>query len=143
MKTILEDIKKACNVLQEFFTLLGPDLKAVTGSSDQIDLVTDRVREYVGKLENFHYDVFRAEFKDSWDTLFQGFEHNIETIEDETINLIDKTFKTQLKSAEGAFDLLEKFKHIMTRPRIEEQMSNKYNDVLGQYERELTLMPTK
>jgi hypothetical protein len=34
MKLILEDIREACTVLKEFFSLLGPDLKAVTGDSE-------------------------------------------------------------------------------------------------------------
>ena len=140
MKNILDDIKKACKVLREFYTLLGNDLKAVTGSSEQIDSVFDKVREYVGKLESFPNDVFKEEYKDAWVALFQGFEHNIETIENETISLIDMTFRDKLKSAEGAFDLLQKFKNIMTRPRIEEKMKNKYDDVLNQYDKELDNM---
>jgi dynein heavy chain len=140
MNNILEDIKKACKVLREFYTLLGNDLKAVTGSSEQIDSVFDKVREYVGKLESFPNDVFKEDYKDAWIALFQGFEHNIETIENETISLIDMTFRDKLKSAEGAFDLLQKFKNIMTRPRIEEKMKNKYDDVLNQYDKELDNM---
>ena len=64
MKTRLEDLKRACTVLKEFFSLLGPDLKAVTGSSEDIDEVTDRVKESVGKLESFHYDVFNSEHQE-------------------------------------------------------------------------------
>ena len=51
MKEILEDIREACTVLKEFFSLLGPDLKAVTGDSEQIDMYTDKVKECVSKLE--------------------------------------------------------------------------------------------
>jgi dynein heavy chain len=58
MKQILEDIKEACTVLKEFFSLLGPDLKAVTGSSEQIDIVTDKVKECASKLESFPNEVF-------------------------------------------------------------------------------------
>lgn len=58
MKQILDDIKEACNVLKEFSSLLGNDLKAVTGSSEQIDVVTDKVKECVSKLEGFPTDVF-------------------------------------------------------------------------------------
>lgn len=37
MKVILENMSTGCVVLQEFFAILGNDLKAVTGSSDPID----------------------------------------------------------------------------------------------------------
>ena len=62
MRQILEDLKEACTVLKEFFSLLGPDLKAVTGSSEQIDIVTDKVKDCVGKIEGFPHDVFNGEY---------------------------------------------------------------------------------
>ena len=37
MMSILMDIKAVCTTLKEFFSLLGPDLKAVTGDADSID----------------------------------------------------------------------------------------------------------
>jgi hypothetical protein len=37
MKLILENFNTSCIVLQEFFAILGNDLKAVTGSSESID----------------------------------------------------------------------------------------------------------
>lgn len=73
MKFILEDIKEACNVLQQFFSLLGPDLKAVTGSSEQIDIVTDKVKECASKLESFPNDVFNPEYEENWKILFENF----------------------------------------------------------------------
>lgn len=137
MKQILEDIKEACTVLKEFFSLLGPDLKAVTGSSEQIDIVTDKVKECATKLENFPNEVFHQEYEEPWKDLFENFKTQISQIEDETCNLINTTFKEKLNSAEGAFDLLHKFKNIMTRPAIEQQMKNKYEDVLQRYDQEV------
>ena len=130
MITILYNFKEACTVLKEFFSLLGPDLKAVTGSSEQIDIVTDKVKDSVGKLEAFPSDVFDSRYEDNWKMIFEGFKHSVAQIEDETCNLINTTFREKLNSSEGAFDLLHKFKNINTRPRIEEQMKNKYTDVL-------------
>jgi dynein heavy chain len=69
--------------------------------------------------------------------LFDSFKANITQIEDETCNLINTTFKDKLNSAEGAFDLLHKFKNIVTRPNIEKQMRNKYEDVLERYNTEV------
>jgi len=31
MRSVLEHLKEACIIIQEFFSILGPDLKAVTG----------------------------------------------------------------------------------------------------------------
>ena len=35
------------------------------------------------------------------------------------------------RSAEGAFDLLQKFKHIQTRDSINKQLMDKFSDILG------------
>lgn len=74
MKNILDDIFKACKYLQEFFTILGNDLKAITGSGQAIDHVKEEVIDYISKLEGFHYDVFNEEYSDPWKTQFEAFE---------------------------------------------------------------------
>jgi hypothetical protein len=51
--------------------------------------------------------------------------------------LITATFKEKLNSSEGAFELLSKFKNVKTRPRIEEELSGKYKNVLVRYKHEL------
>lgn len=88
------------------------------------------MKECVGKLEDFPHDLFKQDYDEQWKMIFEGFNHSIAQIEDETCNLINTTFKEKLNSAEGAFDLLHKFKNINTRKRIEEQFKNKYEDVL-------------
>ena len=137
MRSILNELKEACTIRKEFVTLLGPDLKAITGSSDQIDKVSERVAANINKLKEFSLDVFKEEYKDSWDERFKAFLKDITNVENETMNLINSTFSDELKSSEGAFTLLLKFKNIRTRERIEQQLTEKYGAVLEQYEREL------
>jgi dynein heavy chain len=140
MRSILNDLKDACIIRKEFVTLLGPDLKAITGSSDKIDKVSDRVSEYINKLKEFPLDVFKEEYKESWDDRFKNFLTNIESVENDTMDLINNTFSDELKSSEGAFTLLLKFKNIRTRARIEQLLTDKYGAVLDQYEKELQNM---
>ena len=33
MRTVLSDLEQACVIIQEFYAILGPDLKAVTGDA--------------------------------------------------------------------------------------------------------------
>jgi dynein heavy chain len=58
------------------------------------------------------------------------------TIENNTIKLIDDTFK-DLRSSEGAFDLLNNFKNIATLDEIAKKLQKKYTDVLNNYKKEL------
>lgn len=71
MKTVLCDIEKACTIIQEFYAILGPDLKQVTGDSDKIDMETDKVKDEVRKLENFNHDIFNHKNESRWKDLFQ------------------------------------------------------------------------
>ena len=59
-------------------------------------------------------------------------------IEEETINFINESFK-KLRSAEAAFDLFQKFKNIRSRKSINEQMMKRFNDILVQFTREVSL----
>lgn len=58
-------------------------------------------------------------------------------IEKEAKNFIDESFKS-LRSAEAAFDMLLKFKHIRSREAVNRQMMMKFNDILAQYCKEVT-----
>lgn len=62
----------------------------------------------------------------------------MQVIEKEAKNFIDESFKT-LRSAEAAFDMLLKFKHIRSREAINRQMMMKFNDILAQYCKEVTI----
>lgn len=59
-----------------------------------------------------------------------------QVIEKEAKKIIDESFKT-LRSAEAAFDMLLKFKHIRSREAINRQMMMKFNDILAQYCKEV------
>ena len=57
-------------------------------------------------------------------------------IEKETKQFMEESFK-QLRSAEGAFDLLQRFRNIDSRPEIKEQMEKQTTDILSQFEKEV------
>ena len=52
------------------------------------------------------------------------------------MKLIDDTFK-DLRSSEGAFDLLNNFKSIETLDEISKKLQKKYSEVLKSYKKEL------
>jgi dynein heavy chain len=120
MGRILSNFENCFIVIQEFYAILGKDLKTVVGKADIIDSVTTRVKEQVNKLENFENDVYSSEFEMSWETAYSQFQETVENLEQETAGIIDHTFENRLNSSEGAFDLLAKFKNVKTRKAIEQ-----------------------
>ena len=62
MKDVLDDLEKALIIVQEFYAILGPDLEAVTGSSETIEAEKEKVNDQVMKLESFPRDVFSEKY---------------------------------------------------------------------------------
>lgn len=79
--TILNDLEEAQIIKEEFLSILGPDLKAVTGSSDQIDMETEKVNDQVRKLESFSRDVFSEKHSQLWRSTFENFKSQITQID--------------------------------------------------------------
>ena len=76
--------------------------------------------------------VFRVE----WKTLMDRFQREVKLIEEEANSFIDESFKS-LRSAEGTFDMLHKFKNIHTRDAINTTMMKKFNEILKAFEKEV------
>ncbi|KAJ1617773.1 dynein heavy chain, N-terminal region 1-domain-containing protein [Pavlovales sp. CCMP2436] len=77
----------------------------------------------------------------SWESVMSKFRSDVEQIEQNTKSFMDTSFK-KLRSAEGAFDLLCKFRNIQfrniqSREAIKQQMEEKTTDILVQYEKEI------
>ena len=64
------------------------------------------------------------------------FRREVGAIENEAKHFIDDSFQS-LRSAEGAFDMLQNFKHIRSRDAINSQMMRKFNDILLQFGKEV------
>jgi dynein heavy chain len=139
MSACCQDILKVAQVLEDFHNILGPELKAVTGDSQGIDDVLHRVEALVIPLETVPFDIFDRRFQASWEAVMHRFNEDVAKIEDATKTFINESFK-KLRSAEGAFDLLQKFKHIKTRDSINKQMMDKFSDILGRYKEEVQLV---
>jgi hypothetical protein len=109
MVEVLNDLEKAHIVGQEFFAILSPELKAVTGDAATIEAEKEKVDSQIAKLESFNKDVFNEKFKASWAQSFDKFYDSIGNIDNAVRTLIENTFRDQLNSSEGAFDLLSNF----------------------------------
>ena len=82
------------------------------------------------------FNAFDRKWRTKWDHEMMLFRDKVVEIEKKTQDFIDHAFR-RLRSAEGAFDLLEKFQHIQSRQSIKDQMMEKFDDILGQASKEL------
>ncbi|KAG8456021.1 hypothetical protein GDO86_001999 [Hymenochirus boettgeri] len=136
---ICQDFYSILQVVEEFYNIFGPELKKVTGDPKRIDDVLLRVDGLVKPVENLNFDPFNIKNSQQWKIIMEDFKSEVHAIEREAINFIDESFKT-LRSAEAAFDMLLKFKHIRSREVINKQMMMKFNDILEQYSKEVDIV---
>ncbi|XP_059533127.1 dynein axonemal heavy chain 10 [Myotis daubentonii] len=139
MATICQDLYDVLQVMEEFYNIFGPELKAVTGDPKRIDDVLCRVDNLVTPMESLTFDPFCIQSSHYWKYVMDDFKIEVLVIEKEAKNFIDESFKT-LRSAEAAFDMLLKFKHIRSREAVNRQMMMKFNDILVQYCKEIDII---
>eukprot|EP00741_Cyanophora_paradoxa_P015322 tig00000194_g14791.t1 len=133
------DLYEVAQVLDHFQNILGQELKAVTGDALGIDEVMRRVEQLVVPLENVPFDIFDKRYQPNWEAQMSKFNDNVALIEDMTKSFINASFK-KLRSAEGAFELLQNFKNIQSRDAINKQMMEKFTDILIQYSKEVDMV---
>lgn len=137
------DLLNVNSIMSHFHVILGPDLKgtdkilfhlfpAVTGASQQIDEVLEKVAATVELVESFPHDVFDKRYETSWETVMAKFKENVAQIEAMAKQFIDKSFGN-LRSAEAAFAVLKKFKSM----KGQSTMSDNFVDVLNRYRTQL------
>ena len=73
---------------------------------------------------------------DEWNSSIRNFHTEVCEIEDIAVTCIEKSFQ-KLRSAEAAFDLVERFRDLQSRPIIHKRISERYTDILEQYMSEL------
>lgn len=82
------------------------------------------------------FDPYQPSTRHEWRTVMERFKRDVKMIEDEANSFINESFEN-LRSAEGAFDMLHNFKHIQARSSINETMMRKFDEILEQYGKEV------
>uniref|UniRef100_A0A2K5ZE37 Dynein axonemal heavy chain 10 n=1 Tax=Mandrillus leucophaeus TaxID=9568 RepID=A0A2K5ZE37_MANLE len=73
MATICQDLSDILQVLEEFYNIFGPELKAVTGDPKRIDDVLCRVDGLVTPMENLTFDPFSIKSSQFWKYVMDEF----------------------------------------------------------------------
>jgi dynein heavy chain len=135
MKEICTNMFEITQVLDQFSKFLGPELKEVTGDSLGIDQLLCEVESLTADFKNMK-SVFDEQNQSAWRELYDKFWSRVKQIEEKAIDFLDRSFQN-LRSAEGAFHLLQKFKTIESRQAINRSMSEKFENILATYSNEV------
>ena len=116
---------------------LGPELKRVIGGSSQkIDDTKEAVIKAYSFIEFYPHNIFSRSNEESCNKILKNFEDSMSDLEEQTITLIDETFK-ELRSAESAYDLYTNFENLISQEKIKKAMKKKYDNILEQFTREV------
>ena len=63
---ICNELIKISVVLEEFYNIFGPELKAVTGEPKRIEEVLTRVRNLIVRIKNIQFYIFQSKNFVSW-----------------------------------------------------------------------------
>ena len=138
MMKVFENIQTIMNELKKFNFLLGPQLQAVTGNSEQIGLLIQNLKKINQIFINLEFSIYDRNFQKSLKSKLKDYTVQTKDIQERTIKLIETTFN-DLRSSESAFDLLQKFSNLKSLDHIQEQLQKRYSDVLNSYKNELRL----
>uniref|UniRef100_A0A8C5U940 Dynein heavy chain tail domain-containing protein n=1 Tax=Malurus cyaneus samueli TaxID=2593467 RepID=A0A8C5U940_9PASS len=136
MASICQDMYDIFQVTEELYNTFIPELTTVSENPKGIDELRREVNIIIGPMEDLAFDPFSIESAHDWALVMEEFREDVSDIEEKIKRFIDESF-TALRSAETAFDMLLKYKHIQIRENISKKLMKKFSDVLGQYQKEL------
>lgn len=96
----------------------------------------DDVKSMQQGVAGVSFNVFDRTMAIEWHTVVHTFHERNTRAKKATRDLINTSFR-RLRSAEGAFELLQKFRQIKSKGAIKEQMESKLQDILKQFSREI------
>ncbi|KAH3745451.1 dynein heavy chain 10, axonemal [Pelomyxa schiedti] len=108
----------------------------IMGETQPIDRIKRHLNTLLAKLGSVTYDVFDKEFCNTWQNDLSHFFAICSQIDEAIANIIDCSFRN-LHRAEVAFDLLQTYKTISTRPSIHQQLLTKYPNALECFKAEV------
>ena len=132
MAGLCQDMLDIASIMEEFYNIFGDELKSVTGNPQMIVDAIVRVNGLIDPIETVDFDPFDHKLGAKWKAITTKFFEQVSRYEGEAKFFIDEAFKS-LRSAEGAFDMLQDFRSIRTRDAINAQLQKKYSDVLTKF----------
>ena len=123
-------------IVEEFRNIFGPELKAVTGNPEGIEAVLQKVNTLMLDIETVRFDPFNPGQRYNWSGKMNRFQQEVKLIEEEANQFIDDSFRT-LRSAEGAFEMMQNFKHIRSRDAINATMMRQLSEILSTFRKEV------
>jgi dynein heavy chain len=124
-------------VIVQFERFLGPELIAVTGENEEFTSLKLCVKDLPGIFSALAFDVFNSSNYEMWESKMIEFREEVKRIESVAQVFITSSFQRLRFSSEGAFQLVQNFVSLKSRPIIHSIIEDRYSDILERYMKEL------
>ena len=108
----------------------------MTGNPAAIEAVLEKVNTLMRDIETVRFDPFDPSQRQNWTNKMTRFQQEVKLIEEEANQFINDSFQS-LRSAEGAFEMMQNFKHIRSRDAINATMMKQLNEILSTFVKEV------
>ncbi|XP_063271579.1 dynein axonemal heavy chain 10 [Prinia subflava] len=139
MVLICQDLYDIFQVTEELYNIFIPELTTVSENPKAIEELRREVNIIISPMEDLSFDPFSMETARDWGFVMEEFREDVKDIEEKMTRFIDESFTT-LRSAEAAFDLLMKYKHLQIREPVNKKLMKKFRNVLNQYCKEVEIV---
>lgn len=137
MSTVCDDLLEVTSTLEQFLRFLSPEVKTIVGKrASEVDGMLVAVAELKEPFSELQFDVFDRANKESWGATMEQFRLRVVDIEEMCKRFIETAFQ-ELRSSEGAFDLVTSFETIKSRGPINAHIAARYQDILQRFSEEL------
>ncbi|XP_027593384.2 dynein heavy chain 10, axonemal isoform X1 [Pipra filicauda] len=136
MAAVCQDLYDIFQVTEELYNIFIPELTTVTENPKRIEALLRGVNGLTSPMKELKFDPLSIRNARRWKSVMREFREEVSITEEKINKFIDESFKT-LRSAEAAFDMLVKFKHIQTRENVNDHLMLKFSDVLDHYCKEV------
>ncbi|VVC32081.1 Dynein heavy chain, domain-2,Dynein heavy chain domain,Dynein heavy chain, domain-1,Dynein heavy chain, P- [Cinara cedri] len=141
IKRIAKDIHEIVATINQFLSILGPELRSIIKDMIGLDVMISRVKSLYKVFDAIDFDLFCEDNIENWNLFLKEFKLEVLRVEEECKIFIDWCFNN-LRSCKEAYFILKRLQQFTSRPVFKEQLKTKYEAILRQYENELTTIET-
>ncbi|KAL5967125.1 Dynein heavy chain 10 axonemal, partial [Taenia solium] len=138
---VCNDMEDVVNIVKEYKTMFGPEIKSMFSDQKHFDLLMENVLRLLETFKSLQFDPFSIENKSNWRSQMRQFQMEVMALDTDAKSCLEDSFRT-LHSSDKAFRVLQCLLESHPRKDIARLFEERYTDILDQYDKELRLIET-
>ncbi|EUB64627.1 Dynein heavy chain 10, axonemal [Echinococcus granulosus] len=141
MVGVCSDMEEVVNIVKEYKTMFGPEIKSVFSEQKHFDLLMENVLRLLEAFKSLQFDPLLIENKSKWRSQMRQFQMEVMALDTDAKSCLEDSFRT-LHSSDKAFQVLQRLLESHPRKDIARLFEERYTDILDRYDKEVRLIET-